>query len=95
MAKELSNGLMVQNIMENGRTIKCMVKENSVGLMDVYIKVTIRTTRNMVKVFILGQMAECIKEDFIMVITWKRPISLNQRLRSIWYMGKREKEYHM
>jgi len=63
---EYSNGLMVQNIMENGVTTKCMDMENSTGLMAGFIKVITAMTRNMGKVSILGQMEECTKVGFQM-----------------------------
>ena len=67
MEKELSSGQMVPSIMDNGKTIKCMAKENSVGQTVVYTKVITRMIRSMDKVSIRGQTEECIKVDFIMV----------------------------
>ena len=52
MEKELSSGQMVPSITDNGKTIKCMAKENSVGQTVVYTKVITRMIRSMDKVSI-------------------------------------------
>ena len=58
------NGLMAQNIMENGVITKCMDTESSTGLMAESIKVIIATTKNTVKAFTPGPTEECTKEGF-------------------------------
>jgi hypothetical protein len=48
--------------MENGLTIKCMVKAFSLGLMVEFTMVSTMMTRNKDMVFSLGQMAESMKD---------------------------------
>lgn len=45
MVMAFSNGLMAQNIMENGVIIKCMDMESSTGQMAEFIKVNTATTK--------------------------------------------------
>ena len=89
--KELSNGQMVQNIMDNGKIIKCMAKENSVGQTVVYIKVITPTIKNTDKVYIPGQMEECIKGGFIMVNNMERVSIDKLTAKNYMVYGKKAK----
>lgn len=92
MEKELSNGQMVPNIMDNGKTIKCMAKENSVGQTVVYIKVIMQMIKNMDKVFILGQTEECTKADFIMASNMVKAFIDKLTAKKFMVYGKKAKK---
>ena len=66
MAKVYFSGLMVPNIVDNGKIIRCMAEASSNGLTVESMKVNMQQIKNMVKVFTRGQMVDFIKEDFIM-----------------------------
>ena len=72
------NGLMAQNIMENGVITKCMDMESSTGLMVEYIKVIIVMTKNMDKVFIHGLTEECTKAGFQMGNSMEKEFTNNK-----------------
>lgn len=92
MAKVLSNGLMELNIMGIGKIIRCMEKDNSVGLTVVYTKVIMRMTRNMVKVCILGLTVECTKVDFIMGNNTEKVYTDNQMDKKFTEYGRKERK---
>ena len=89
--KELSSGLMVQNITDNGKIIKCMAKENSVGQTVVYIKVITPTIKNTDKVSTPGLMEECIKEGFIMVSNMEKVSIDKQTAKNYMVYGRKAK----
>ena len=60
---EYSNGLMEPNIMDSGRTIKCMGQESLNGQMEGFIKASIKMIRNMGKVYIHGLMGGCMRDS--------------------------------
>ena len=92
MVRVLFNGLMVQNITDNGKIIKCMAKENSVGQTVVCIRVTTLTIKSTDKVFTPGLMEECTKEDFIMVSNMERDSIAKQTVKNYMVYGRKAKK---
>lgn len=92
MEKVLSNGLMVQGITDNGKTTKCMAKENSVGQTVVFIRVITPTTKSTDKVSTPGQMGECTKEDFIMVNSMEKDSIAKQTAKNYMVYGRKAKK---
>ena len=62
MAMELILGQMIEYFKETGKTIKCMVRVFSLGLMVVNMKVNIKMTRNGDMVYLRGLMGVSTKE---------------------------------
>ena len=58
MDKVFSIGVMVDNMMENGKMIKKMVMGNWRIMMEEFIKANSKMIRKMVKGFILGLMGK-------------------------------------
>lgn len=91
MAKAFFSGLTEPIIMDNGKIIKCMAKENLSGPMEEHIRVTMQMTRSMVKVFIHGLTEECIKEGFIMVNSTAKEFIDKRQDKKFTAFGKKER----
>ena len=59
--KELTAGMMAENIQEFGKIIICMVLGNICGKMAENMKVIMKMIKKMVSEYIHGQMAESMK----------------------------------
>ena len=56
MVRAFTHGLMVEHMMGNGRTVKCMALESILGKMVEFTKDSIPMIKKKVKVFTLGMM---------------------------------------
>jgi hypothetical protein len=86
------NGQMGQNIMVNGKIIRCMGQESSNGLTVEFIRVNIRMIKNMELEYTHGQMEECIKVNFKMESSTVRALIDNLTDRRYMECGRKEKK---
>jgi hypothetical protein len=73
-------GVMVENMLVNGKIIWCMAKENRHIKMDVFIMDNIMKIRNMVKVYTLGPTVRSMMVAGLMV---NKRGKLNSRVRPV------------
>lgn len=62
-ATEFTNGQTIECMLVNSKTIKCMGKENSHGLMEGLMRDSMSMIKSRDEVFILGLMEESTTES--------------------------------